>query len=253
MRTKPPGTGKQTYGDFSMIFNSIIKNGIWAQWSPKAKAVYIAILTHAYNRDNGKRTAIVSVKTIAKESGISTDNIALATKEIAMSGWMAITKGGRNIKFMNIYELFAEQRLTAICRQVSLPNTYRKNTVKCIGERSQNTGRFIPIPEKDRVGTYRKNTVNDTSRCKTVKNKTINTKQDVECAGAALACQGQALPASMSTMVVTSIGKIIELDQLKYMLNHSLKVREETLSAIRSGQIKLMDGISLDEVVAQIK
>lgn len=68
-------------------------------------------------------------------------------------------------------------------------------------------------------------------------------------AGSALACQGQALPASVSTMVKGYIGQTINKHDLKYLLNFSPKVKEEILAAIQAGQVLLEDGIILDEII----
>src|SRR3989338_7304323 len=91
--------------EFFMVPHLLIDNGTWANWSFKAKVVFIVICRYA---GYSSRKAWPGIDTIAEKAGITADSAVEANKEICKSGWMSKKRGGRDIKFANIYEVFKQ-------------------------------------------------------------------------------------------------------------------------------------------------
>lgn len=226
-------SNKQRHQNYAMLFNAVIDSGSWAQWSDKARAVYVVLLRHAYNREGAARKAILSIKTIAKESGKGVDSITPAARELALSGWITIKKGSAKIKYMNIYEVHPEQHLPDLHRQMSDINTSRSKPGKCFQNRAAHTGRFctgVPVvtPDSHLPDLHQE----ATSRSKTVKKNTINTKEDIKGAGSASACQGQASPAIYKEQYILDVlVKQMGIEAVRQM--------------IKNGEIVLGEGVRL--------
>jgi len=221
--------------DFTKQFHYHIDDGTWAKWSPKAQAVYPVILRHA---GYTSRKAILSIETIANESGVTSDSVQAGIKEIIASGYVSKRRGGAGIKFMNIYTMHKEKSLKSV-----VDNITRKKTVKRKAKRNLITGKFVATA-KNTVDCSRVNTVTDTSRENHGKKESLETLNR-DNAGSSSAFQGQASP--VSPMLKSYIGKTIDSPAT---LSVIVSVGgAEAIRLIRNGEIMLSKGVNFDNAI----
>lgn len=180
---------KEKDKDFSKFFHSVVDSEIWANWSFKAKAVYVVINRYAnYN----SRKALPTVETIAKLAGVSEDSVNEGIKEIICSGYMSKKRGNVRIGFRNIYTLYKQPDLTP---DKLIGDILRKKSVKCKPKKDPITGKFVPSREIH--GDYsREKAVNSTSRENHHKKESLEILNRDTSAGSASACsKSQASPA----------------------------------------------------------
>lgn len=116
--------GKPYFGKFPQV---LIKEGIWANWSPKTKAMYSVLVAHA----NWVTNVCCPIDdTIREEAGIKGDAPRLARKELSDSGWVKVwRKGWRWFYKIN---MFWESPGTYPCNKDKFrkkPRTYLRDEV----------------------------------------------------------------------------------------------------------------------------
>jgi DNA-binding transcriptional ArsR family regulator len=83
-----------------MLYNWMIDSGIWAELSPKAKALYIALLRHV---DHDTRCCWPTVDLLSREAGLSERTVSYGLRELERRKLVKTWRRGFKTKSKNLY------------------------------------------------------------------------------------------------------------------------------------------------------
>lgn len=228
---------------YSKLFHVIVDKGILAGMSGSELKIYHCLLRHV---NDVTRNCWPSNETITRETGVCLSSIPKHTKRLH-EHWMLCKKWRKDRK--NFYHMYNREELEDLHPKNAEIRPHRDNTEILKDDR----GRFVSpqnINELDPKNIHKQHPKDtDLDNPKNTDNKKNYIRRKIEKEtkkkmydGSALAClESQASP--VSPMLKSYIGQVIDAITCKCLVD--LK-GEEAIQMIRSGRIKLQEGVNLN-------
>lgn len=250
----PPESTKKNR-DFTMIPNWVINSGVLFQLTGSELKILITLCRYADFDSGITYIGVDTIQKLSQASGrkMTRETISASTERLKSLGIIEKKRTPKHLKYRNLYRIIKSPIEAAFHIRPSV-------TDKCKPSKRDIKGRFsitcpsttdTPCPSTTDIESP---SVTDMHTCSSLtdKNESYQNKEDQSChAGAALACQGQASPASRPSIATFLKGSTINADTLKASIGG--KDSEAVIESVRSGDIKLEDGVDMDAIISALE